>query len=309
MVTAVFVLAILLMLIAPLVISFTLVRRYQIPWMIFGIGGLAFLVAEIVHAPVTDWLNSNGLMPSITSSDQTVYAIIFSALLLSIFQTATRYAGFRLASKPALTWGGGVIVAIGFAALNVVLVYGLQALLILVSYSTFPSTAPEGMTPAQFAAFQTQVDQFWNSSLLASFVQTQLIPGLWQFTLSFAVTLVVWVGVMLKKWLWIISAFLFEVAMVSVFYLVSYWMELYLLDAQANLLNVVVGSVIFIALMAFNLGIVYVIYKKVSPLAPALVAEIPRPGASKPAPAAFAPKEKPAQGIKPAKKLKNTDLK
>ena len=64
--------------------------------------------------------------------------------------------------------------------------------------------------------------------------------------------------------------------------------------------------------MAFNAGIVYLIYKKVKPLAPTTV---PAPVIAKPAPGGkpvekkLAPREKPVDEMKPAKKLKNTDLK
>jgi uncharacterized membrane protein YhfC len=293
----------------PLIFSFTLVRRYGTPWMVFGIGGLAFLVAEIVRSPVTNWLTTSDFFTNATRDMSPVYVIMFYALLISLFQNVARYAGFRLAGSQSHSWGGGLTVATGFATLNLVLIFGLNALMTLVYVLTFPSTAPDGVAANEFAAMQQQVSDFWNATFLNSFVQTQLIPGLFQFTLQFAITLIMWVGIVQKKWQWIFSAVLLQTALVSVDSVVGYWISLYLVNAYDYALNLVLGCLIFIALMVFNAGIVYVIYKQVSPLAPAVVKVIPAPTASKPGARTLAPREKAVQDVKPAKKLKNTDLK
>ncbi len=314
MVTIAYGIAILFMVFLPLIFSFYLVRRYNTPWMVFGIGGLAFLVAEIVRSPVTSWITSSAFFTSAVSGAQTVYVIMFYALLISVFQNAARYGGFRLSGGQSLTWGGGLTMAAGFAALNLVMIFGLNALMTLVYVFTFPATAPDGVSAAEFATMQAQVNDFWNATFLNAFVQTQLIPGLWEFTLQFAVGLMMWVGIMQKKWQWFASAFLFQVAMVSVYSVVGNWILLYLTNAQDYLLNLVVGTLIFVAMMALNVAIVYIIYKKASPLAPEVAPVIvkpapSKPGGSKPAENKLAPREKTVQDSKPGKKLKNTDLK
>jgi uncharacterized membrane protein YhfC len=314
MVTIVYGIAIIFMVLLPLIFSFSLVRKYGTAWMIFMMGGLAFLVAEIVRAPVTNWIVGTDFFNNATKGSEIVYVVMFYALLISLFQNAARYAGFRLAGSPSKTWGGGITVAAGFAAMNVVLIFGFNAIGTLVYVLTFPSAAPDGVTAAEFAAMQQQVADFWNATFLNAFVQTQIIPGLWQFSLQFALSMIMWVGLTQKKWQWIASGFIFQVAMVSVYSVVGNWILMYLANAQDYLINLVVGSLIFLVMMAFNAGIVYFIYKKIKPLTPEVVEVKAKPAPAKPTSAkpaqnTLAPREKSVQDVKPSKKIKNTDLK
>ena len=333
MVTIAYGVAILFMVLLPLIFAFSLVRKYGVGWTVFMLGGVAFLVAEIVRSFATNWLTGTEFFINATTGLTPVYVIMIYALLISLFYTAARYAGFRLAgAQGGSSWGGALTVAAGFATLNVVLIFGLNALMTLVYVLTFPSTAPDGVAAAEFATMQQQIADFWNLSFISAVVQSQLIPGLWQFTLQFAITMIVWVGmvsesgqwvkikffditmnvwvgVVQKKWLWIFSAFLLQTAMVAVYSVVSNWMLIYLVNAQEFSINFFLGTFIFLVMMAFNVGIVYVLFKKVKPLVPEFVRVVPAPLTAKPGEKSLRAKEKPVQEVKPAKKLKNTDLK
>lgn len=310
MVTIAYVLAILLMVFLPLVLSFSMVRKYGTPWMVFGIGGLAFLVAEIARSPVSSWLTTADFFNNFTKSLAPVYVIMVYAVIIAVFQSVARYFGLRFAGPQARPWGGAVVVAAGFAALNLVMIYGLNALMTLVYVATFPGTAPDGVAADQFAAMQQQVADFWNLSFTGAIVQSQLIPGLFQAALQFALTLVMWVGLTQRLWQWIAAAVALEIAQMSIYSVVGNWILIYLANPQENSINLIGGGFIFLLLIAFNAGIVYLIYKKVKPLAPEVapmvVKTIP---SAKPVEKKLAPREKPGQDMKPSKKLKNTDLK
>ena len=310
MVTIAYGIAILFMVLLPLIFAFSLVRKYGMGWTVFMLGGVAFLAAEIVRSFFTNWLTGSDFFIQATAGLTPVYVILIYALLISLFYTAARYAVFRLASaQGGSSWGGAMTVAAGFATLNVVLIFGLNALMTLVYVLTFPSTAPDGVAAAEFATMQQQIADFWSLSFISAVVQSQLIPGLWQFTLQFAITMVVWVGVVQKKWLWIFSAFILQTAMVAVYSVVSNWMLIYLVNSQQYNINFFLGAFIFVALMIFNVGIVYMLFKKVKPLVPDFVRVVPAPMPAKPGEKRLTAKEKPVQEVRPAKKLKNTDLK
>jgi uncharacterized membrane protein YhfC len=311
MVTIAYVLAILLMVLLPLVLSFAMVRKYGTPWMVFGLGGLAFLVAEIARAPVSSWLTSADFFTTFSKATSPIYVIMIYAVIISLFQNVARYAGLRLAGPQSKPWGGAVAVAAGFAALNLVMIYGLNALMTLVYVISFPGTAPDGVAADQFAAMQQQVADFWNLSFFGSIVQSQLIPGLFQASLQIALTLMVWVGIGQKLWQWLVAAVALEIAQISVYSVVGNWILLYLADSQEYSINFFAGTFIFLALMAFNAGIAYLVYKKVKPLAPETAPVIvkPMPPSAKPVEKKLAPREKPVAELKPTKKLKNTDLK
>jgi uncharacterized membrane protein YhfC len=310
MVTIAYGVAILFMVLLPLIFAFMVVRKYGVGWTVFMLGGVAFLVAEIVRSFATNWLTTTDFFVNATAGFTPVYVILVYAVIISLFYTIARYAGFRVAgSQGGSSWGGAMTVAAGFATLNIVLIFGLNALMTLVYVLTFPATAPDGVTAAEFATMQQQIADFWNLSFISAIVQSQLIPGLWQFTLQFAITMVAWVGVVQKKWLWIFSAFLLQTAMVAVYSVVSNWMLIYLVNAQEYSINFFMGTFIFLLLAAFNVGIVYVLYKKVKPLVPEFVRVVPAPMPAKSTDKSLPAKEKPAQEAKPAKKLKNTDLK
>ena len=106
--TIAYVVAVIFMVFLPLIFSFTLVRKYGTPWMVFMMGGLAFLVAEIVRSVAGNAINSsdfyNNLMHGL-SMDYFVYIIFLNALIMSVFQTAARYA-YQDAFSEA--WGRGM---------------------------------------------------------------------------------------------------------------------------------------------------------------------------------------------------------
>jgi uncharacterized membrane protein YhfC len=310
MVTIAYILAILLMVLVPLVLSFAMVRKYGVPWMVFGLGGLAFLVAEIARAPISSWLTSADFFTSFSNSTSAVFVIMIYAVIISLFQNVARYFGLRLAGAQAKPWGGAVAVAAGFSALNLVMIYGLNTLMTLVYVATFPGTAPDGVAADQFVAMQQQVADFWNLSFSGALVQSQLIPGLFQAALQFALTLMVWVGWSQKLWQWLVAALALEAAQITVYSVVGNWILLYLANNQEYAANFYFGTLIFLVLIAFNAWIAFWIFKNVKPLAPetapVIVKRIPP---ARPAEKQLAPREKPAAEIKTGKKLKNTDLK
>ena len=319
MATFAYILAIIITLVLPIVLSFIVVRRNGSPWMAFMIGGLAFLVASIVTQfalsaiiPTDTYTNLIGGFPP---EFFLLFYIFTNTVIISLLQVAARYLGFRISGNQSATWRMGLISAVGFACFVLVLNYGLNGIDILSKiYTALPTTIPDGVTPQDFAAYVQQVHDLTNANFTGALIYSQLIPGLYQFTLQFALSLMVWVGLAFKKWLWVAAAFLFETAFFAVSIVVGGWMDFYHNDPQLYTINFVVGTLIFVALMAFNAGIVYVIYKQFRPLAPAYVQPVmtrpgaQKPSASKPAPE-LAPRTKSVSASKPTKKLKNTDLK
>ena len=106
------------------------------------------------------------------------------------------------------------------------------------------------------------------------------------------------------------SGFLWQAALISVYSVVTNWMNLYAVDHLQFSFNLLAGAAILVILMLVNLGVIYAIFKFVNPLLGDAAKFIPAPAPAKPAVlAAPKPKEKVIEAPKPAKKLKNTDLK
>ena len=55
--------SIILMILAPVVLSVILRRRFVTPWFLFGVGILTFTASQVVHLPLNNWLASLGILP------------------------------------------------------------------------------------------------------------------------------------------------------------------------------------------------------------------------------------------------------
>ncbi len=292
-----------------------IIRRSGTSWMAFGMGALAFLVGQIAYYLVGSLISNLEIYQKIAGD--TALSIIVTALLVSIVQLAVLYAGylaaFRFIREQSRNAASALTISAGFAGALAALTYGLplfQPLLQVIQVSQL-TAPPEGVTAQQFAEIQNQTQQILNLPLIDTLVLVSLLPAITIFVVHFAASMATWVGVVGKKWPWLVAGILWLAALMSAISVVGGWSSLYVANHELYSTNLVIGTAILILMILIGLGVIFVIYRRVNPLLGDAVNIVPTPApaANKPALESRKPADKPAGPRTPSKKLKNTDLK
>ncbi len=292
-----------------------IIRRFRTSWMAFGMGALAFLLGQIAFYLIGSLISNLDFYQRLASN--TALSIIATSLLVAIVQLAVLYAGylaaFRYIRDQSRNAASAITISAGFAGALAGLTYGLplfQPLLqvIQVSQMTAP---PEGVTAQQFAEIQSQTQQILNLPLIDALVLISLLPAITIFVVHFAASMATWVGVVGKKWYWLAAGILWLAALMSAISVVGGWSSLYVANHELYRTNLVLGTALLLLMIIIGLGVIFVIYRRVSPLLGDAVKSVPAPSpaAAKPVPESPKSAEKPAGPRVPSKKLKNTDLK
>jgi len=264
-----------------ILVSSLIVRRYGTPWRLLFLGALAFLVGEILRNTIMGAVTGTDFYRAVAEMPSPIPLIFFFAFSLAIFQFAVRcggfWAAFRYGGDKARPRVGAMTFSVGFSGIDAIFTYGFALLLFLLQIISISqaSAPPEGVTPSDFAAYKSQVDQILAAPFVDDLVRAQILPAVANFVLQFAVSMIIWVGMVGKKWPWLVAGFLWEAAMVSIFITTSEWLGIYVVNHELYWLNLLGGSAILGILILTNLGIIYVIYTRVNPLLADAVKYVP----------------------------------
>jgi len=189
----------------PIVLAVVLARRYGASWKLFGVGVLTFIGSQIVHMPLV-----YGLTALFQSGGATlpefIPAILFSAtvlgLLAGLCEEPARWVGYRLLKERGNAWraalmlgaghGGIESIFIGFSVLSqaiVMLVYGAQA---------------AGLSAEAQSSIASLWALPWHLPLVGAV--ERLVTVLLHVTLS----VMVWLCVSRRQWLWLAGAVLWH---------------------------------------------------------------------------------------------------
>jgi len=298
----------LIMLIGPFVLGSFLIRRLHTTWMLFILGAATFLTAQTAHSLLFSQVQQTEFYTS-ASAGSPVYVLLMYGFTLALVQLVIRYLAIWVGNKylqnQTRPWGGILTLAAGYGSGDVVLSFGLNSLLLMVSVITFPQSGPvpESMTPDQFASNLAQVQNLLSMPFLKLLLYSQLFLGFSLFALEVAAMLMTWVGVIQKSWVWYVASLLWQTAMTGAIILSFNWMNLYLSDDKVYAINLFAGMGLVLFLIAINLGVVYLVYKYIRPLMNPEVLLPPTP--LKP----VVVQQSQPKKLKTGKKLKNTDLK
>ena len=97
LVVATFAVVALLEIAIPLALGYWIVRRFGVPWRVFGLGALFFIAVQIVHTPlvlVTQGPLYRSLLPLGTTTTLAVIAL-YLGLLAGLFEEIGRYLVYR----------------------------------------------------------------------------------------------------------------------------------------------------------------------------------------------------------------------
>ncbi len=97
LVVATFAVVALLEIAVPLALGYWVVRRFSIPWRVFGLGALFFIVVQVIHTPLvlaTQVPLSRALLPLGTTA-ALVGLALYLGLLAGLFEEIGRYLVYR----------------------------------------------------------------------------------------------------------------------------------------------------------------------------------------------------------------------
>jgi uncharacterized membrane protein YhfC len=241
LVVATFAVVALLEIAVPLTLGYWVVRRFGVPWRVFGLGALFFVVVQVIHTPlvlVTQVPLSRALLPFGTI----VPLALYLGLLAGLFEEVGRYLVYRYYFRRRdipLTREVGLQFGAGWGGVESIIV----ALLVISSMITYIALASNGVVPlpddptvmAQIAALR---------SLTPLDILPSLAERMMTITLHIAWSLMVLAAVVYERKAFLILAILWHAAVDAV--------AVYLVQTQGVL---VTEAVIFIFAIA---GLVYI---------------------------------------------------
>ncbi|NLM28855.1 MAG: YhfC family intramembrane metalloprotease, partial [Methanomicrobiales archaeon] len=97
LVVAAFAVAILLEIAIPLALGYWIVRKFGVPWRIFGLGALFFIAVQVIHAPLTIVTQGPLYVAALPFGTTAAVALLalYLGLLAGLFEEVGRYLVYR----------------------------------------------------------------------------------------------------------------------------------------------------------------------------------------------------------------------
>lgn len=175
MLTVLYGISVLLMILVPVLLAIGLRRIATPAWLLFGIGSLTFILSQVVHLPLNQWLADLGLLPGTASTDiPIVQTALIAGLTAGLCEELMRAAGFAILRKMRPAWmrlQDSVMLGLGHGGIESMVFGGV--LTAATASSLLPLIGADlsklGLTADQLALLQNQIDSLaanpWNSAL------------------------------------------------------------------------------------------------------------------------------------------------
>lgn len=255
MLTVGFVISIIIQVVLPIALGYYLVRRYDMEWKILGVGALAYLVAQVIQTPLFQALGGTEQYQQMVSTWYSTLVVIVFGFLAALIENAARLGAFWLIRERARAWGSALVIGAGHGGLESLLV-GFQFLVNFIFAITLSNNGLQNMelTPEEVAELSKQVEAFWTLPWylpLASALQR-----LSALALQLALSVMMWIAVTRRLWLFALAALLWHTALNAVAALVSY--------AMPDVWN----SLLLVGVMLVNIAIIFLLYHKAKETGP-----------------------------------------
>jgi ABC-2 type transport system permease protein len=186
--------AVLLMIFLPVVAAVWWRRRVAVPWYLFCVGAAAFIVSQVYHIPLNNWLTDLGLIgPVAAGAPKLAQTAVILGLSAGLCEGLARAAAFGLLRyfHKAQQWGDSIMVGLGHGGVEAMLFGGVTVAASVASLLALQTTdlSTLDVTPEQLAAIQRQLTYLLASPLAALF---PLIERLLAMSLHVVVSVLVW---------------------------------------------------------------------------------------------------------------------
>lgn len=244
-----FILSILLQAILPIFIAFFFIRRYKTEWKLVAIGVLAYLVFQVVQAPLFQLISDTEFYQSQIAPLPSVSLALIVGLVTAILEQGIRTGSFWYVRKNIEDSGRGLTLTAGHGGAESVLI-GVQFLINFIFAISISSSGVQSLNLSadESAQLQAQINAFWNLPwflpLVAAIQRVSLLA------LQFALGTMVWLAVSRRAWIWLGVSVVWHTAMNTLVVILS--------ASMPDLAN----SALFVVLGLVNAGIVFFLVRK-----------------------------------------------
>lgn len=255
MLTVGFVISILVQVALPIALGYYLIRRYGSEWKIFGVGALAYLLAQVVQSPVFQTVAGTDFYKTILTDWSPTIVIILFSLVSSLLENAARFGGFWLIRERAKAWGSSLVMGAGHGGVESLLV-GFQFLVnfIFAISITTSGTGSLQISPEEAAALGRQVEAFW--ALPWYLPLASALQRLSALSLQLVLSVMMWIAVSRRMWIYAVAAVLWHAALSGVAAAISY--------AMPNMWN----SLLLVGVLLVNSALIVLLYRKAKETGP-----------------------------------------
>lgn len=220
-------LAVLLMIALPVILATLARRRLGAPWWLFCIGMATFVISQIYHLPLNDWLTDLGILSNSASSQQptvdsplSVQTMLLLGLSAGVCESLARAAGYWLLfrfsrgrgdnrdSGSMGRWDSAVMVGLGHGGVEAM----IFAVIVAASVTSLWQMREQdlsllNLSVDQLATLQWQLESFLSSPVRAVFpLIERFVAMLVHVTLSVAV----WLAFKRRNPLYFVAAVLYH---------------------------------------------------------------------------------------------------
>ncbi|GAB4580674.1 MAG: hypothetical protein Fur0022_34160 [Anaerolineales bacterium] len=168
-------LSILLMIFIPVVLAATWRRSRPTPWVLFSLGSLTFILSQVVHLPLNNWLTTLGILPEPGDSTFPLWRNALTlGLTAGLCEELARAGGYAALQKWKPAWmrfQDGVMLGLGHGGFEAMVIggvftaAGVSALIPLIDQDL----SALGLSSAQIESVQFQLDSLTSNPLNAGF--------------------------------------------------------------------------------------------------------------------------------------------
>jgi uncharacterized membrane protein YhfC len=148
-----------------LAIGFT--RRFQLSWRYFWIGGVVFILSQVLHIPFNAGLTvlfQRGILPTPPPNWHLLFNSAVLGLSAGLFEELARYVMYRWWVKDARTWPKGLLLGAGHGGFEALIIGGL-ILATFVNIFSLKNVDLATIVPAdQLALAQRQITSYWSAA-------------------------------------------------------------------------------------------------------------------------------------------------
>ncbi len=264
MLTVGFVISILIQVVLPIGLGYYLIRRYNSEWKILGVGMLAYLLAQVVQTPIFQSVADTQAYQQMLTTWSPSLVIILFGFLAALIENAARFGGFWLIREKGKAWGSALVMGAGHGGIEALMV-GFQFLVNFVFAISITTSGTQSMNlpPEEAAELTRQVEAFW--ALPWYLPLASALQRLSALSLQLALSVMMWLAVSRKLWIFALAALLWHAALNSVAAAVSY--------AMPDVWN----SILLVGVMLVNIAVIFLLYYKARETGPM---EAPAPPAN-----------------------------
>ncbi|MBN1437812.1 MAG: YhfC family intramembrane metalloprotease [Anaerolineales bacterium] len=175
MLTVLYAIAVGLMILVPVVFAAILRRIRRTPWLLFGVGSLTFLLSQVVHLPLNDWLARAGLLPGGGAADPPILqTALIAGLTAGLCEELMRAAGYAVIRRARPAWmrlPDAAMLGLGHGGIESMIFGGVLTAATVSTLLPLIGTdlTSLGLAPVQRTALQAQLDylagQPWHSAV------------------------------------------------------------------------------------------------------------------------------------------------